>query len=412
MRLETICEIWYEFVSSDGRWEKDFLGQKQADRILHKYIIPLLGQKQPWEITSKEIDHFLQTMKSKSPLLARKGEEFLMEILEFAHNYAGYLNADVSGTANVPQSQFVVPKDTAVSSLRLPISQRVKSMFQGDMTVKRFLKILLLSQLLLSAVLVFAFLVWWGIGYLKKPAEPVIERVASSTVNKKSGISPVLQQQSTLPVNSTPVSEPSDAQDNFNEPTNPVVQNELGDKYRKGLEGYPRDLNRAVYWYRKAALQGNADAQNNLANRYRLGEGVPVNPQMAVQWWSRAAEQGHVLAEYHLGESFRRGQGVPKNMRTAVYWYQRAALQGNADAQNNLANRYRNGEGVAFDLDKAVYWWKLSAKQGNAFALYHLGHCYQYGEGVPVNISMAKSFYAKAARRGNVKAQMRLRYLR
>jgi TPR repeat protein len=43
---------------------------------------------------------------------------------------------------------------------------------------------------------------------------------------------------------------------------------------------------------RKAAEQGNADAQFNLAVAYENGAGVPKNLAEAAKWYLKAAEQG------------------------------------------------------------------------------------------------------------------------
>ena len=48
----------------------------------------------------------------------------------------------------------------------------------------------------------------------------------------------------------------------------------------------------AVKWYRKAAEQGNARAQNNLGLMYATGEGVPENVINAYVWLSISAAQG------------------------------------------------------------------------------------------------------------------------
>jgi TPR repeat protein len=50
-------------------------------------------------------------------------------------------------------------------------------------------------------------------------------------------------------------------------------QFELGRRFDKG-EGLRRDLVEAVKWYRKAAEQNHAGAQNNLGFCYANGEGV------------------------------------------------------------------------------------------------------------------------------------------
>jgi TPR repeat protein len=53
--------------------------------------------------------------------------------------------------------------------------------------------------------------------------------------------------------------------------------------YYKG-EGVTRDYAEAAKWYRKAANQGDADAQTILGSMYGEGKGVPM-------WYSLAAAQ-------------------------------------------------------------------------------------------------------------------------
>ena len=48
----------------------------------------------------------------------------------------------------------------------------------------------------------------------------------------------------------------------------------------------------AVRWYRRAALQGNSDAQYNLGVCYANGQGVKPSDTEARRWLSRAALQG------------------------------------------------------------------------------------------------------------------------
>ena len=71
--------------------------------------------------------------------------------------------------------------------------------------------------------------------------------------------------------------------------------------YDKG-EGVEQDHEEAVKWYRKAADQGDADAQFNLGVMYYNGEGVPEDDKEAVKWWRKAAEQGHAEAQYFLDD--------------------------------------------------------------------------------------------------------------
>ena len=49
-------------------------------------------------------------------------------------------------------------------------------------------------------------------------------------------------------------------------------------------------------WYRKAANQGDADAQNNLGLMYNKGQGVMEDYVEAYKWYSLSAAQGFSTA--------------------------------------------------------------------------------------------------------------------
>ena len=61
-------------------------------------------------------------------------------------------------------------------------------------------------------------------------------------------------------------------------------------------QGVPEDDAEAVVWFRKAAEQGYARAQFNLALGYDLAKGVPEDDAEAVLWYRKAADQGHAPA--------------------------------------------------------------------------------------------------------------------
>jgi TPR repeat protein len=56
-----------------------------------------------------------------------------------------------------------------------------------------------------------------------------------------------------------------------------------------------------VYWYRKAAQQGDAEAQFNFGSMFANGKGVSKNYVEAYAWWSIAAAQGREDAKKYKG---------------------------------------------------------------------------------------------------------------
>ena len=96
-----------------------------------------------------------------------------------------------------------------------------------------------------------------------------------------------------------------------------------------------------------------------------VGEGVTDADAEAARWFRRAAEQGHADAQNLLGYIYRTGQGVPHSDAEAVRWYRLAAEQGYARAQFNLGNMYVDGRGVLQDYVQAHKWLNLAASQEN-----------------------------------------------
>ena len=135
-----------------------------------------------------------------------------------------------------------------------------------------------------------------------------------------------------------------------------------------GRAGPESDPAEAAKWYRLAARQGHAIAQNNLGSMYAYGRGVPQDDAEAVRWYRQAAEQGAAEAQYNLGLMHANGRGVPENDAEAVKWFRLAAEQGFAPAQNDLGLMHANGSGVPQDDVLAYAWVNLAVEQGNELA--------------------------------------------
>jgi phosphoribosylaminoimidazole (AIR) synthetase len=61
-----------------------------------------------------------------------------------------------------------------------------------------------------------------------------------------------------------------------------------------------RLVKKASKWIRKAATQGDSDAQNTLGLMYLNGEGVKKNLNLAKRWFKKAATLGHAQAQQNL----------------------------------------------------------------------------------------------------------------
>ena len=234
------------------------------------------------------------------------------------------------------------------------------------------------------------------------------------------------------------------------------AQNKLGNMYYKG-EGVSQDYQKAIEWYKKAALRGHAKAQYNLGILYNGGKiihdnkaaiecyekaakqgyapaqcalgliykqfrrvetyrvnnkaqhnldilynggaygGFRQDDRKAFEWFEKASMQGYAPTQYFLGVMYDSGEGVPKDYKKAIEWYEKASLQNYAEAQNNLGTMYAKGEGVSQDNKKAIECYEKAAMQGNTVAQNNLGTMYANGEGVPKDVISAYAYFNIAA---------------
>ncbi len=187
------------------------------------------------------------------------------------------------------------------------------------------------------------------------------------------------------------------------------------------------------------AIQGNCDAQYELAKRYQNGYGGERNNSQAFYWCHKAADQGLGLAQYTLATFYEKGIGVTINTSQAIYYYKKAAEkgyqkaklelnrlqnqkdnfsdfeklkkcagQGNVAAQYELGNRYYRGEDIPQDYQQAVYWFRKAAEQGDFNAQNMLGHCNAEGKGLEQDYQQAIFWYKKAADKGHQNAKQEL----
>ena len=83
-----------------------------------------------------------------------------------------------------------------------------------------------------------------------------------------------------------------------------------------------------VFYARRAAMNGNAKAQFDLAIMYATGRGVEKNESIAFNWFHKSARRNYAPAKYYMGISFLQGRGVKKQRELARYWFRLALKQG------------------------------------------------------------------------------------
>ncbi len=110
------------------------------------------------------------------------------------------------------------------------------------------------------------------------------------------------------------------------------------------------------------AKAGDANAQLDLAIRYRDGKGVAKDDAAAMQWAHRAADAGNADAMDFVGFAYLRGAVVKRSPEIA-FGYFKAAAEKSAQAAFNLGQCYFGAQGTEQDCAKALDWWKKAAAE-------------------------------------------------
>ncbi|MEO7750149.1 MAG: tetratricopeptide repeat protein, partial [Sphingomicrobium sp.] len=134
-----------------------------------------------------------------------------------------------------------------------------------------------------------------------------------------------------------------------------------GQSVNAGIEAWQRgNYASAVAIWRPLAERGDADAQFNIGQAYRLGRGVPINLSQAKSWLEKSAAQGHVDAETTLGLLlFQNG-----DQAAAVKWLKAAAQSSEPRAMLVYGTALFNGDSVTQDPVKGYAYVYRANGQG------------------------------------------------
>ncbi|MCP4474026.1 MAG: sel1 repeat family protein [Gammaproteobacteria bacterium] len=156
------------------------------------------------------------------------------------------------------------------------------------------------------------------------------------------------------------------------------------------------DYRQAHYWWTKAAMQQNADAQYDLGLLYHKGYGVKKDNDKTLEWWEKAAKNGEGAMQYKLAMAYLAGKVTKKNPQKAAYWMQQAATNNYRSALRQLGYMYSHGIGVEVNMVKSTDLYQRAAVLGDPIAMYNTGFHYEIGLGVEKNERMAAMWFKKA----------------
>lgn len=173
----------------------------------------------------------------------------------------------------------------------------------------------------------------------------------------------------------------------------PMAAYYLADGFENGYIHAPqKEIDSAMYYYQKAAMQGCPPAMFALGSLYQYanGNGIPIpsdrnkyayliDKKKARYWYNEAAKNGNQAA------------------------LQRVALLDKAAAAADLADAYSKGFDAfqAKNYEAAYRWWKVSASEGkDAAAFYGLAVLHHLGKAPGSDYNTAMEYYQKAADMG------------
>ncbi|XP_044060737.1 death ligand signal enhancer isoform X2 [Siniperca chuatsi] len=180
----------------------------------------------------------------------------------------------------------------------------------------------------------------------------------------------------------------------------PVILNIIG------LESVESENNKEAFTcFVAAAQQGYTKAQFNTGVCYEKGKGVSKDKEKALYYYRQAAVGGHRQAQYRYAKLLltSRGHQSLEELDTAINLLEQAAAAGLTKAQICLASVY--SQEPVRDGSKSVQYLKMAAASGDDTALLFLGQCFESGFGVQQNLRRANEYYRRAAQAGNKQAK-------
>ncbi len=130
---------------------------------------------------------------------------------------------------------------------------------------------------------------------------------------------------------------------------------------KAGVDAWQQgDYAKSITEWRPMAAAGDADAQFNLGQAYKLGRGVPMDMPIAIEWFRKAAAQGHQRASDNMGLlMFQQGK-----REEAMPFIRKSAQQGEPRAQYILGTAMFNGDLVPKDWVMAYAYMTRAASAG------------------------------------------------
>ena len=124
------------------------------------------------------------------------------------------------------------------------------------------------------------------------------------------------------------------------------------------------------------AERNNVNAMNMIATYYIQGrKGFPKDANKAIEMYLKAAKLGYPGAYHNLGNIFYAGDGVERDVKKARHYYELGTIQGSFISRHNLASfDWKDGH-----HERASKHFLINAKAGFELSLNAVKKCFENG---------------------------------
>ncbi|KAG9305566.1 hypothetical protein G9A89_001627 [Geosiphon pyriformis] len=171
----------------------------------------------------------------------------------------------------------------------------------------------------------------------------------------------------------------------------------LGFLYRRGI-GTKVNEDQAFHFYKLAAQNGDAIAQNEVGVCYHEGIGVNLSREEAFKWYRVSAEAGNAFGLSNMAYCYEKSIGTQKDSSRAFINFEKAACMGYSVAKNDLGHCYFHGIGTKKNQQKG-FWWYHDAAESNpnhVAAQENVAYCKELGYGTERDVHEAIKYCLRA----------------
>lgn len=191
----------------------------------------------------------------------------------------------------------------------------------------------------------------------------------------------------------------------------PAAQTLIAELLARGL-GVKQDVQKAVFWFSKAADGGDPSAMFRYALMLMEGRLVKQDKARADELMRKAADAGNPLAAFNWAQILVSKKPGAEGLRDALPYYEKSAAKGIADAEYALSQIYLNLPGLPKEKrDSAKEWLLRAAKAGYDTAEFDMGLWLIDGIEFPRDLDAGFNWMLRAASAGNVAAQNKVAHL-